>query len=256
MDGASLKIDRAVKHIIELEALFRKQRPFTYVLETNINTGQKATFAKRNETIANESAIIIGDVIHNLRASIDHAYWDATNAFAKSEGEKKNIQFPITPTEKAFSESFIPGLPSRVSEAFVQALISLKPYREDGGNQALCAIHDLDIIDKHKLLIPTGNYTRITSEIIQREVPDFPGGLLDCGAGNCHRDVVWNIPPMNRKQRRARRFPKSGIFEQELRVPVDIVFAVEGFVNSKSVIPTLHHIVDVARETVEVISKV
>jgi hypothetical protein len=256
MDSASLKIDRAAKHVIELEALFRKQRPFTYVLETNTKTGQRATFAKRYETIANDSTIIVGDVIHNLRASIDHAYWDATNAFAKSEGEKRNIQFPIAPTEKSFLESVIPGLPSRVSEAFVQALTSLKPYREDGGNQALCAIHDLDIIDKHKLLIPTGNYTRITSEIIQREVPDFPGGLTDCGAGSCYRDVVWNIPPMNRQQRRARRFPKSGILEQELKVPVDIVFAVDGFVNYKSVIPTLQHLVKVARETVEAISNV
>ena len=129
MDSALLKIDRAEKHIIELDALFRKQRPFTYVFETNLKTGQRATFAKKNETIANDSAIIIGDVIHNLRASIDHAYWDATNAFAKSDGEKRNIQFPVAQTEKAFMDSVVPGLPSRVSDRFAQILISLNPFR-------------------------------------------------------------------------------------------------------------------------------
>ena len=67
---------------IELNKLFREKRPFTYVLETNTKTGQKATFARRNEIVANDAAIIIGDVIHNLRASIDYAYWEATNAFA------------------------------------------------------------------------------------------------------------------------------------------------------------------------------
>jgi len=253
MSSAELKIERAVKHVAELEVLFRKERPFTYVLETNIKTGKRATFAKRNEAASNEAAIIIGDVIHNLRSSIDHAYWDATNLFAKSDGEKRNIQFTIAPNEKSFMDSVIPGLPSRVSENFVQALINLKPYREDGGNQTLCAIHDLDIIDKHKLLIPTGNYTRITSEVIQREVPDFPGGLMNCGAGNCHRDMIWNMPPMNRQQRRARKFPKSGILEQELKVPVDIVFSADGFVNFKPVMDTLDHFVTVARGTVEVI---
>ncbi len=253
MDSSSLKINRASKHIDELEELFRKHQPFTYVLETNVKTGQRATFAKRNEAVANEAAIIIGDIIHNIRASLDHAYWDVTNSFAKSEEEKRNIQFRIAPTEKVLKESIIPGLPSRVSESFAQALISLKPYREIGGNQALCAIHDLDIIDKHKLLIPTGNYTRINSEIIQSQVPDFPGGLTDFGASNCQRDVVWSIPALNRQQRRARKIPKSGILEQKLNVPVDSVFSVDGYVNSKPVVATLHELVDTANSTISII---
>ncbi|MFO7982310.1 MAG: hypothetical protein R6V08_02560 [Desulfuromonadales bacterium] len=251
MYTAYLKIDRAVKHIIELNDLFKKHRPFSYCLETNTKTGKRATYAKRVEPVTNEAAIIIGDVVHNIRASIDHAYWEVTNAFAKSEGEKNKIQFPITSTKESFEKSVIPGLPSRVSESFAKTLLSLKPYREDGGNKDLCAIHDLDIIDKHKLLIPTGNYTRITSEIIQRQVPDFPSGITNFGASNCHRDVVWSIPSMNRKQRRARKFPKSGILEQELSVPVDIVFSVRETIDSKPVIPTLHHFIDVARQTVE-----
>lgn len=253
MNSSFLKINRATKHIKELVELFRDNSPFTYFLETNVKTGQRATFAKRNESVANDAAIIIGDVIHNLRASIDHAYWDATNAHAKSEEEKRSIQFPIASTEKALKESVIPGLPSRVSESFAQALIKLKPYREHGGNQALCAIHDLDIIDKHRLLIPTGNYTKITSEIIQREVPDFPGGLKDCEAGNCRRDVAWYIIPMNRKQRRARKIPKSGILEQKLNVPVEIVFSADGFANFKPVISTLNNLAEIARTTIEAI---
>ena len=50
--------------------------------------------------------------------------------------------------------------------------------------------------------------------------------------------------------------PKSGILEQELKVPVDIIFVFEGFVNHKPVIPTLHLLAKVAKETVEAISNV
>ena len=121
MDSAKLKINRAKKHIVELNELFSKNRPFTYIFEKNIQTGECATFAERNETTTCNAAIICGDIIHNLRSALDHAYWDITNVFAKSERERRSIQFPISKSKKALQESVIPGLPSRVSESFVQA---------------------------------------------------------------------------------------------------------------------------------------
>ena len=222
MDSAYLKVKRAEKHLAELAQMFKRSKPFGYYLETNCKTGERATFAKRNEEVANEAAIVIGDVLHNLRAAIDHAYWSCTEKHAKSDGERRNIQFPITSTETALRDSVLPGLPSRVSQDFADALASLKPYR-DGGDFLLCAIHDLDVMDKHKLLVPTGNFTRINSAMIQKLVPDFPSGLNDCGAGNCYRDVVWRVKPMTWTQRRKTKIPPSNIIEQELDVPVEII---------------------------------
>ena len=224
MDSAYLKIKRAEKHYAELLSIFRKKKPFGYFLETNCKTGERATFAKRNEDVANEAAIVIGDILHNLRAALDHAYWNCTESFAKSDGEKRNIQFPITSTEKALKESVLPGLPSRVSDDFPKVLEGLRPYRE-GGNKLLCAIHDLDVLDKHKLLIPTGNFTKINSSMIQRQVPDFPTGIMNGGFGNNYRDVGWKVKPMTWTQRRKAKIPPSNIMEQELDVPVEIVLS-------------------------------
>ncbi|AZT82601.1 hypothetical protein EHN06_03050 [Marinobacter sp. NP-4(2019)] len=224
MDSANLKIQRAEKHYAELSALLRKHRPFRYFVETNFKTGEKATFAKKDEEVANHAAIIIGDLVHNLRSSLDHTYWDCTEQFAKSDGEKRNIQFPITSTERALKESVIPGLPSRVSESFALALEELQPYR-DGGNRNLCLIHDLDVMDKHKLLIPTGNFTKITSAMIQKQVPDFPSGIVDCSFGNNYRDVGWRVQPMTWTQRRKAKIPVSNVLEKELDVPVETVLA-------------------------------
>lgn len=224
MDSSYLKVKRAEKHQSELAQMFGRRKPFGYYLETNYKTGERATFAKRDEEMANEASVVIGDVLHNLRSAIDHAYWNCTEKHAKSEGERRNIQFPITSTETALKDSILPGLPSRVSKDFADALAGLKPYRE-GGNLLLCTIHDLDVIDKHKLLIPTGNFTKISSSMIQRLVPDFPSGIMNCGFGNNYRDVGWRIAPMTWTQRRKSKIPPSNIIEQELDVPVEIVLS-------------------------------
>jgi hypothetical protein len=248
MDSAYLKVKRAEKHHAELAHLFKRSRPFGYYLETNCITGERATFAKKNEEVANEAALIIGDVLHNLRAAIDHAYWNCTEKYAKSDGERRSIQFPITSTEMALADSVLPGLPSRVSQDFAQALASLKPYR-DGGNSLLCAIHDLDVMDKHKLLVPTGNFTEISSSMIQRLVPDFPAGLMNCGFGKSYRDVAWQVKPMNRTQRRKVKIPPSNIIEQKLDVPVEIVI---GDIDpTKPALQILQELIELSKSTIK-----
>lgn len=222
MISADLKIQRAERHHAELSTLLRRRKPFRYFVETNLKTGEKATFAKKDEESANQSAIIIGDIIHNLRAALDHTYWHCTEKFAQSDGERRKIQFPICQTEQGFKDSVLPGLPSRVSEKFARALEDLRPYRE-GGNKSLCLIHDLDVTDKHKLLIPTGNFTKITSAMIQEHVPDFPSGLVNCGFGNNYRDVGWRVQPMTWTQRRKAKLLNSDILEKDLDVPVETV---------------------------------
>ena len=63
---------------------------------------------------------------------------------------------------------------------------TIRPYK--GGNDALCALHDLDIIDKHRLLIPTINYTAVRgvsaedfqgTKVINCHFMVGPGGVLN-----------------------------------------------------------------------------
>lgn len=250
-DSASLKIDRASEHVNELNVLFQKQLPFTYVLETDTKAGQRATFAKRNESVIHRAAIICGDAVHNLRAALDHAYWEIVSPFVTTDREGKQVQFPFSETEARLDDAVTKRLANRVSPSFHKLLLDMKPYGELGGNEYLSLIHELDILDKHKLLIPTGDYTRISSEILIKQVPDFPRGLVNCGFGQNNRDVVWNIQPMNRAQRRAARIPGDGVLEQILDVPVEIVFKVTGYVNSPPVIQTLHKMINVTNSTIQ-----
>ncbi|MGS0497137.1 hypothetical protein ACU8V4_08005 [Pseudoalteromonas mariniglutinosa] len=226
MDSSSLKISRAENHLSDLTSLLRKKKPFSYCLETNFKTGERATYAKKNEQVCSEAAILIGDVVHNLRCALDHVYWDCTNQFAKSDGERNKIQFPVCNDEKGFRESVLTGLPKRVSTGFSDALEGLKPYR-NGGNVKLCAVHDLDVLDKHKLLIPVGDYTSLSAERMKALVPDFPIASGTFGFGCNKKDIVWNIKPMTWTQRRKAKIPPSNIKEQELNVKVNVVLRSE-----------------------------
>lgn len=226
MDSPSLKIARAEKHLAELGTLLKRTKPFTYCLETNWKTGQRATYARKNEQVCNDAAILIGDVIHNLRCALDHVYWDCTNRFAKSDGERRNIQFPVCNDEAGFKGSVLTGLPKRVSPEFVEALEKLKPYRK-AGNARLCAIHDLDVMDKHKLLIPVGDYTHISAAKLKSLIPDFPMSSGSFGFGSNHRDIAWGVKPMTWTQRRKAKMPPSSIQEQEIDVEVNVVLSAE-----------------------------
>ena len=249
IDSASLKVGRAAKHIDELNVLFQEHRPFTYVLEGNAKTGERAIYGKKNEAVIQQAALICGDVVHNIRAALDHAYWEIVSPHI-TKGQA-NVQFPFSKTAAHLDETIRKRLAHQVSDAFFKAMRAFEAHGERGGNELLYLIDQLDIPDKHRSLIPTANYKRLSSNIIRAQVPDFPVGLSNCGFGRNHRDVVWKVQPMSRIHRRRANVPHSGIFEQELDVPIDIVFAVAAAGEVRPVIPTLYQIADVATDTIK-----
>lgn len=251
--SAYLKVDRATKHVIELNDLLREQRPFSYILETNTNTRQRSTFAKKNEAVVNSAALICGEAVHSLRSALDYVYWDIVSPLVNDERERKKIQFPFRETKTRFDEAVQKGLPNGVTPSFRKALLDLKAYGEPGGNELLYLIDKLDIVDKHKLLIPTGDYTTISGDIIRMQVPDFPAqvGLMHFGMNR--RDVGWTAQSLPRDLGEAVP-PTLNIFEKELDVPVEIVFAIPPLANLRPVIPTLHQLVDVTRCVVDILT--
>jgi hypothetical protein len=252
-DSTISKIDRSLKHINELNELLREKRPFTYVVETNTKTGYRATFAKKNCPIVNEAANIAADVVHNLRTALDHAYWEIVSPRVPDPRARKNIQFPFSETAARLEEAIKNRLADRVSAVFFQALADLKPHGEPGGNELLYLIHKLDAVDKHKFPIPSGDYTRVNSELIRNEVADFPADLFDTAFGSNERDIVWYVDGFIRDSLGEIVPPTNCLFEKKLDVPVDIVFEDSSDGKTRPFIPTLYKLADVTRETIRVI---
>jgi hypothetical protein len=161
------KIGRARKHLAEFEQQLREHansKPSQVVRERE---GDEFVFrAKTLRETPVELALIAGDVIHNVRAALDHL---AAMIVAKNGGDINGSQFPITEKAKDLSSRITKtmGPASDCAKRFVKLL---RPYKRSNGLAFL--IHSLDIADKHRLLVPVGManaHTRLT--------PNLPGAV-------------------------------------------------------------------------------
>lgn len=245
VDSALAKLQWASKRISELNDIVTEERPFTYVVETNNQTGYRSTFAKRNETTIANCSLACGEIIQNIRSSLDHAYWDIVSPFAKTPREQRAVQFPFSETAARLAESIKNRLANRVSQRFYNALIALAPHGDDGGNKLLYLIDKLNVPDKHRTLTPIGDYKTISSKIIRRQVPDFPAGIVSCNFGMNRRDVTWTFGSAFGAD--------GGIVEKELDVPVNIVLPIPELNGLAPMIPTLNDLLRTADDTIKVI---
>jgi hypothetical protein len=146
-----LKLNRAEHHINDLNRqvdTFLAERPFR--LTGHLGAGKFALRVKKDQPIPPEFSLVIGDAAHNLRAALDLALFP----MAKDRTSKPNrIQFPFAKDDgdRAFKDACEGGQVEFAGKKVVEAIRLLKPYPT--GNRILYGIHELDILDKHRLLI-------------------------------------------------------------------------------------------------------
>lgn len=150
--GSRLKIERGKKHVFELKSVLGR-----YVKE-NVYRGAEQHGSEgeirllqiiRTEPLPNEIPLIIGDAIHNLRAALDMAIWDSI----PPEHRDRTVMFPICETPEALQTQLEKGKigahAPRIADIIINDIKSTKH-----GNSYLYGLHVLDIMDKHRLVIP------------------------------------------------------------------------------------------------------
>lgn len=153
LHGPILKVHNAERHIGYLEQLFgrlEREQFFYLALEDDPEDSAKQVLQIREKGFFPANfALALGDAIHNLRSALDLMACDLA---ALNEQSVESVYFPI-----AKSESDLPKLMksknfTRTSSEAQRLLLDLKPYT--GGTDQLRILHDLDITDKHQLIIP------------------------------------------------------------------------------------------------------
>jgi hypothetical protein len=74
LSGVRVKIDRAKKHLADLDAAiraFESRKPHTYVMEVDAQSGYEIYRFREHEAIPIEWGAIVGDCIHNARSAFD-----------------------------------------------------------------------------------------------------------------------------------------------------------------------------------------
>lgn len=178
--GIDIKVERAKEHIRDLELQIRHFHdggPYEVLRQDGTN-GEITFRVKVRAQPPPEWGTIIGDVIHNLRSALDYLVWQLVLANGKTPGKKTG--FPICQNTEEFEthgQQKIRG----VTDEVVRLVRELKPYR--GGNDVLWRLHELDIMDKHKLLIPVGAaYSSVvldSMELLRKTDPEIPSMYID-----------------------------------------------------------------------------
>lgn len=246
MDAALAKVDRTTKHIAELSELLSKKRPFRYIFETDEKAGRCSTYAERDEAVISELTTISYDIVQNLRTALDYAYWEIVSPFASNERERKNVQFPFSEAAARLEEAVKNRLAHRVSDAFFKAVLTLAPHGEPGGNELLYFVHDLAAKDRHRFPAPVGEYKTLSSDLLRKQIPSFPRGIINGSFGNNRRDVAWGIKPLP-------FLPDGIVFKREIDVPVEVVFAVGPAKDLREMVRTLNAMADEVQKTIEII---
>lgn len=205
------KVERAKRHLAELknntDEFIQSKWHDTQI---KINEAGQKHFEVRILGQPKDYSVILGDIVHNLRTALDLMAVE----IVESNGSSSNgVLFPFCNVPDDLDKIIKKRNFHRAPTAAIEELRRLKPFR--GGNIALRAIHDLDIQDKHKTLIPAARIVTLPLEIVHDE-HGHPVGFSE------------------------------GKLQIEMRGPPSIVyqFPQDSPLTGEPIIPTLHELVE------------
>ena len=178
--SARLKIKRANEHIADIyEQIAALCSPELQSITHEINpqTGDEFVhYDFKHLLVFDDLALAIGDAIHNLKTAADHGWFTLMSAFARS-AINNFTRLPVIETRQTLEDKLRGIKVDTLSPLFFDFVVSeLCPYRK-GGNRLLCAIHDLDVRDKHKLLIPLTRVTAVVDAVLENEAGETTRGV-------------------------------------------------------------------------------
>jgi len=152
--GPRLKVERAKQHISDLHnqlVAFSNSDFYSIRVQIDEKTGQNILKFEIIKPIPEDTALIVGDAIHNLKSALDLAINEII--FTKRGLYDEFARFPVRDSRNELVAAVNGGKINQASKAVADFIVDvIKPYK--GGNDALCSLHHLNILDKHRLLLP------------------------------------------------------------------------------------------------------
>jgi hypothetical protein len=158
LNSVELKIFRAAQHIeslkSELEGYF-KGNPGKMVRQPHTSENEALFRFIPDGPIPARFGLIVGDVLQNLRSSLDYLVWELVLA-ANSQPTEKSM-FPICSTVEFFEEQIRRHRLDGVSPDAIAEIKSVQPYHlgQDFNKSILWALDELANINKHRRILLT-----------------------------------------------------------------------------------------------------
>jgi hypothetical protein len=118
-------------------------------------------------------SVRIGDIVHNLRSSLDHAIFEISqsNRAGMTIKNEKILKFPICVSEKDFEEDLKRGVIENLPSAAIEYIRSLQPFAKSEGT--LFELREISNADKHRTI----QITLISIPYMTRTMTTNLGGL-------------------------------------------------------------------------------
>lgn len=165
---ARLKIERANEHIEDFDsrcAEFFQSGAGVIAIKPDSETGDDFVEITA-QAMPDGLALILGDGLHNLKCALDFAWWEIVG-HDTLRASKEN--FPIYRTSDELVEFIGKRKQQQSVVAIADTLLNVvQPYLT-GDGEPLFHLHKLNIMDKHKLLIPQVQAMRLYSFFVEDE---------------------------------------------------------------------------------------
>jgi len=237
------KIDRAKEHIGALEAAidsFRQTQPFTVITEDDHSGPDRlqARIDGKPKPIPSDVALALGDAVHNLRTSLDYFACAVVPTVGNDTG------FPISRRRQQTAHdrnSLVGSKMNGCTKPLRAAVLALRP-EPGGAEEYLWSLNELDVVDKHRLLLTVGLAYRSFT---------FDAAAMLRGLA----DFTKDLPPAPLSLRPADRYPVDenavlfraprDFFEKTGGVTFNFeaAFGEPQTLQGKPLVPTLHELV-------------
>jgi hypothetical protein len=251
--GARAKIDWAKEHIRNLDrdkAAFLALNPYTVTPEFYVEHGSTAYFLDKLQPIPVCIPLLAGDAAHCLRTALDYLAYSLVPELARKPGVQ--IYFPICKSLKEYRTESVrktDGMPQSAKDR----IDTFKPYL--GGDNRLWELHQLDIIDKHRLLMITATtVSKIGFEIDSAFFEATFKGMFKLPPGAIPKQTVYfSAPePLFPMEKGALLYAVKGNFEADKRVDFtfDIAFGEPEIFKGQLLVKTLSELADMVESIV------
>jgi hypothetical protein len=139
--------------------------------------------------------LMIGDVVTNLRATLDHIIWYLVSPHLTANDREMNVRFPFPRLKSGLNRAIKDALIDRGGSDAARLIREIEPY--PGGDDELCTLNDLANMDKHRIIAIVSDYAHLHG--------------LKGAAGDSGNPVVFNNLRMGHAPGLARHIHISGI---------------------------------------------
>jgi hypothetical protein len=252
MDGCWAKIERAKENIknltIEADGFLRANADGYGVVGKLKNEREYVitAFDKGLQPVPLRFSVMAGEILHNLRTSLDHLV--CAHVEARGGKPTRAHYFPICVGADQFKAAFSGKAVEGVAGRFRAIVESVQPYRKPKPViEPLTILHELNNTDKHRLLIIAYNVLTLTS-----------GGELGIGSDMGELVITgfskpeWVRPTKDGAEVFCITFSKSQPdVKVEAQLSAQIAFEEFGPLKHEPVIPSLTHLAEATVKALE-----